>query len=93
MTDEPTSNNIVRFTDLNNKVLPVDLNFNERQDTPPDTVLEEAKGILKEVIVFGTTSEGNHYFDASSLNSKNVLWLLEASKAMLMEQVLYGDEQ
>ena len=81
MTNEPTSNNIVRFTGMT------------KLDLPADTILSEAIGHLDDVVIIGTTKDGNQYFSASSTESKNLLWHLETAKFMLMESIFYGDEQ
>lgn len=80
MTDEPT-NNVVRFTGLT------------RADIEPDTILTNAVGELKEVVVIGTDKEGNQYFATSSSDGKNILWHLETAKFMLMDNIFYSEEE
>ena len=79
MTDE---NNIVQFTGTT------------RLDLEPDAVLIAAIGKLDNVVVIGTTKDGNQYFASSSADSKVLLWHLETAKFMLMDRVFadYDDE-
>ena len=80
MTDEPTSNNIVRFTGLT------------KLDLDPDTILTNAVGELKEVLILGTDKEGHQYFASSSGDAKTMLWHLETAKFMLLENIFAGYE-
>ena len=80
MTDEPTSNNIVRFTGLT------------KLDLEPDTILQKAIGELKEVLIIGTTKDGNQYLASSSADAKNMLWHLETAKFMIMESIFYSED-
>ena len=80
MTDEPTSNNIVRFTGLT------------KLDLEPDTILQKAIGELKEVLIIGTTKDGNQYLASSSADAKNMLWHLETAKYMIMESIFYSED-
>jgi hypothetical protein len=79
MTDEPT--NIVKFTGLT------------KLDLEPDAILTAALGSLTEVVIIGTTKDGNQYFATSSADGKNILWLLEAAKFMLMDNIFAGYEE
>jgi hypothetical protein len=78
MTDEPT-NNVVRFTGLT------------KLDLEPDAILTAALGSLTEVVIIGTTKDGNQYFATSSADGKNILWLLETARFMLMDNIFSGD--
>ena len=80
MTDELTSNNIVRFTG------------NTRHDIDPDLILSNAQKVLKDVVVIGTTLEGTQYFATSKSDAKDIMWQLEAAKFMLMEAVFYPED-
>lgn len=80
MTDEPTSNNIIRFTGLT------------KLDIEPDTILTNATGQLKEVLVIGTTKDGNQYLASSSSDAKNMIWHIETAKFMIMESIFYSDD-
>jgi hypothetical protein len=80
MTDEPT--NIIKFTGLT------------KLDLEPDAILTAALGSLTEVVIIGTTKDGNQYFATSSADGKNILWLLETARFMLMDNIFadYDDE-
>lgn len=80
MTDEPTSNNIVRFTGLT------------KLDLEPDTILQKAIGELKEVLIIGTTLDGNQYLASSSSDAKNMIWHIETAKFMIMESIFYSED-
>lgn len=80
MTDEPTSNNVVRFTGFT------------RNDLDPELILTNAQGILKDVVVIGTTLEGTQYFATSKSDAKDIMWQLETAKFMLMEAVFYPED-
>lgn len=80
MTDEPTSNNIVRFTGLT------------KLDLEPDTILQKAIGELKEVLIIGTTKDGNQYLASSSADAKNMIWHIETAKFMIMESIFYSED-
>lgn len=79
--DKDLPNNVVRFTGLT------------RADIEPDTILQNAVEQLKEVLVIGTDKEGNQYFATSSSDAKNILWLIETAKFMLMENIFYSEEE
>lgn len=80
MTDEPSSNNIVRFTGLT------------KLDLEPDTILQKAIGELKEVLIIGTTLDGNQYLASSSADAKNMIWHIETAKFMIMESIFYSED-
>lgn len=80
MTDEPSSNNIVRFTGLT------------KLDLEPDAILTAAVDKLKEVLVIGTTKDGNQYLASSSGDAKEMLWHLETAKFMIMESIFYSED-
>lgn len=80
MTDEPTNDNVVRFTGWT------------KLDISPDAVLTSAVGKLEDVVIIGTTLDGNEYFASSSGDSKNLLWHLETAKHMLMTSIFSTDE-
>jgi len=80
MTDEPTSNNVVRFTGLT------------KLDLDPDTILNNAVGELKEVLILGTDKEGHQYLASSSSDAKVMMWHLETAKFMLLENIFYSGE-
>lgn len=81
MTDEPTSNNIVRFTGLT------------KLDLTPDVILSDAADKLESVIVIGTTKTGDQYFSSSSSDAKDIMWHIETAKYMLMETIFYPEEE
>ena len=80
MTDEPSSNNIIRFTGLT------------KLDLEPDTILAKATGELKEVLVIGTTKDGHQYLASSSSDAKNIIWNIETAKYMIMESIFYAED-
>jgi len=80
MTDEPTSNNVVRFTGIT------------RHDLDPNLILTNAQNTLKEVVVLGTTLEGTQYFATSKSDAKDIMWQLETAKFMLMEAIFYPED-
>lgn len=80
MTEEPTSNNIVRFTGLS------------KIDLTPNTILSEAADKLESVVVIGTTKDGNQYFSSSSSDAKDIMWHIETAKFMLLETIFYPEE-
>lgn len=73
-----TEDNIVKFTGLT------------RLELEPDAILTAALGNLTEVVIIGTDKDGNQYFATSSPDGKNILWLLETGKYMLMDNVFSG---
>lgn len=79
--DEPTNDNVVRFTGWT------------KLDISADAVLTSAVGKLEDVVIIGTTLDGNEYFASSSADSKNLLWHLETAKYMLMTSIFDVDEQ
>ena len=81
MTDEPTSNNIIRFTGLT------------KLDLTPDVILSDAADKLESVIVIGTTKTGDQYFSSSSSDAKDIMWHIETAKYMLMETIFYPEEE
>jgi hypothetical protein len=80
MTNEPTSNNVIRFTGLT------------KLDIEPDNILQKAIGELKEVLVIGTTKDGNQYLASSSSDAKNMIWHIETAKFMIMESIFYSED-
>ena len=80
MTDESTSNNIVRFTGLT------------KADLTPNTILSNALDHLESVVVLGTTKEGSQYFSSSSSDAKDIMWHIETAKFMLLETIFYPED-
>ena len=66
----------------------VDLPCLTRLKTPPTKVLATAAGAkLSEVIVIGRDQDGDLYFNSSSADGGDVLWLMEIAKRELMAGV------
>jgi hypothetical protein len=80
MTDKLSSNNIVRFTGLT------------KLDLEPDAILNKAIGELREVLIIGTTLDGNQYLASSSNDAKNMIWHVETAKFMIMESIFYAED-
>lgn len=74
-----TDDNVIKFTGLT------------KLDLEPNDVLSAALDALEEVIIIGTTKDGNQYFATSSADGKNILWHLETAKFTLMDNVFSGD--
>ena len=57
------------------------------QKTPIEDVLKGAKENIKSnLVVIGWDEEDTMYLATSSLTNKDVLWLLESAKNIIMEQ-------
>lgn len=54
-------------------------------DIPSDRILEEAIGNLDSVVVVGFDKEGELYFESSTADGGNVLWLMALAKKALLE--------
>lgn len=54
-------------------------------DVDPDDVLQEAKGELSEVVVFGFDLAGEEYLRSSGTTRANALWLLERLKFLILQ--------
>ena len=50
----------------------------------PDQILENARSKLKEVLVIGETPDGDFYIASSTSEAKEVLWLIESAKKMIL---------
>jgi hypothetical protein len=57
-------------------------------DIPPDTVLDGAKSQLQQVVVVGTTVDGDEYFASSTGYLPDVLWALQRAAAKLLNNEL-----
>lgn len=57
------------------------------QETPPDQVLEWAKGKLDTLVIFGYDKNGAEYFASNYADGAEVLWLLERFKKLLLDTV------
>lgn len=62
-----------------------------RLDLPPDKILKAAIGQMEGVVIIGYDKEGFHYFGSTYADGGEVLWLLEACKKSLMEDMCNGD--
>jgi len=49
-----------------------------------DSVLETAKGILREVLVIGRNVDGSFFMSSSSQSARNDLWLLMTAQQALL---------
>ncbi|MFA6204515.1 MAG: hypothetical protein WC710_15155 [Gallionella sp.] len=58
-----------------------------RLDTPPDQILEAAKGQMEGVVLLGYDKDGELYFASTWVDGGTVMWLLEQCKKKLMECV------
>lgn len=56
-----------------------------RLDLPPDRILSEAIGKLEGVVLIGWDLDGEIYKASSIADGGEVLWLLERTKAALLE--------
>jgi len=55
-------------------------------DIPPERILRKAADAdLQEVIIIGTSKEGDLYFAGSMADGGNALWLIEKAKKALLE--------
>ena len=55
-------------------------------DIPPERILSKAVDAdLQEVIIIGTSKEGDLYFAGSMADGGNALWLIEKAKKALLE--------
>lgn len=55
-------------------------------DIPPERILRKAiDADLQEVIIIGTSQEGDMYFAGSMADGGNALWLIEKAKKALLE--------
>jgi len=55
-------------------------------DMPPERVLSEAiEHDLETVLIIGRTKDGELYFEGSSADGGDALWLMELAKKALME--------
>ena len=78
---DDTKDNIIQFKGLT------------KLDLDPDTILQNAVGVLKEVLVLGTDKEGNQYMASSSGDGKAILWHLDTGHFALMHNIFYGDDE
>ncbi len=56
-----------------------------RMNKDPNRILGKPKGSLKTVIVIGYDLDGNFYFDSSTADGGEALWLLESAKRGLFK--------
>ncbi len=66
------------------KTMPV-IGCKETDDINPNQILAKAFEELEEVVISGIDKEGEYYFASSVSDGKDILWLLEKCKQMLLE--------
>lgn len=66
------------------KPAPVNVDLRMGVSNPSDTILENAKGKLKGVLVVGYGTDGRIYTDCNIDDGGQVLWLVEKIKHTLM---------
>lgn len=69
----------------NKKVIPI--GCITKLDLPVDTVLEAAKEKLEGVVLIGFTKEGELYTASTYADGGDIIWLLEASKHRMWENL------
>ena len=52
---------------------------------PEDSILEQAKGKMDDVVLIGWDKDGELYFASSLADGGDVLWLIEKCKQALLE--------
>jgi hypothetical protein len=65
----------------------IDLNMITRLDVDPDKMLSKAIGKLEEVVILGTTKEGDEYFASSRAAADVPIYLCERAKHRLMKLI------
>ena len=79
------------MTDEDDKVIEIDfgnVRVDSNKDIPPDQVLEQAKGRLKEVVVLGWAEDGSAFAASSSGQFAEVMLTIRMLEKFLIDSLV-----
>lgn len=64
----------------------IELPVYTKLDLTPDRVLDGNKGSLTEVVLMGYDKDGEFVFCSNKADARDVLWMLEKAKSILLSE-------